>query len=133
MPVPIYPISSFFSFSFPKRGSGAGGGGEKEVEHTSAALAAARRASSVAGLLLRRDDICGGTDARGFLGGVDGAEAGAGAGTEPRVLPGRAKGWVDDDDPCSLEDLPQRLPMLLFLLFVLSLLRLVWLGREKNK
>lgn len=71
------------------------------MEHTSAALAAARRASSVAGLLLSRDDICGGTDARGFLGGVDGAaEAGAGARAEPRVLPGRAKGWVDDEDPC---------------------------------
>lgn len=71
------------------------------MEHTSAALAAARRASSVAGLLLSRDDICGGTDARGFLGGVDGAEAGAEARAEPRVLPGRAKGWVDDEDPCS--------------------------------
>lgn len=93
------------------------------MEHTSAALAAARRASSVAGLLLSRDDICGGTDARGFFGGVDGAEAGAGAGAEPRVLPGRVKGWVDDDDdPCSLEDLPQRLPMLLLLLFALSVL-----------
>lgn len=80
-----------------------GGEGQNEVEHTSAALAAARRASSVAGLLLSRDDICGGTDARGFFGGVDGAEAGAGAGAgaEPRVLPGRAKGWVDDEDPCS--------------------------------
>lgn len=82
---------------------GRGGKGQNEVEHTSAALAAARRASSVvAELLLSRDDICGGTEARGFLGGVDGAEAGAGAGAEPRVLPGRAKGWVDDDEnPCS--------------------------------
>lgn len=59
-------------------------GGDK-AEHTSAALAAARRASSVARLLLSRDDIFGGTDARGFLGGAVGAEAGAGPGLEPRV------------------------------------------------
>lgn len=101
-------------------GRGGAGRWKKEVEHTSAALAAACRASSVAVLLLSRDDIWGGTDARGFLGGVDGAEAGAGTGAEPRVLPGRAKGWADDDDPCSLEDLPQRFPMLLLLLFALS-------------
>lgn len=43
-------------------------------------MAAARRASSVVRLLLSRDDIFGGTDARGFLGGVDGAEAGEGPG-----------------------------------------------------
>lgn len=66
------------SFIFARRGGG-------ERKHTSAALAAARRASSVARLLLSRDDICGGTVARGFFAGVDGAEAGAGLGVEPRV------------------------------------------------
>lgn len=71
-------LSSIFVFA--RRG---GGGGQRK--HTSAALAAARRASSVARLLLSRDDICGGTDARGFFAGVNGAEAGAGLGVEPRV------------------------------------------------